>query len=362
MLGAALLTPCGPTAQALAQDSGLPGRGPLRPITVYCVAESFDFRLVDSSLAPARWAGAPERVDTDVVYVPFLSPPAHGAGATGTPERNLLGDVFLFDYGVVVLWGLSPAQEAAVLTALLVLNGAAVTPLPPGLRERDVFEVCTASLAPPPPGTPSTKALISIANGVIALDQRFSGDPLAQLAVSHAIAQSTKLSVFESRVTRLAETSAYIPTTLAATGIVRMHRREATRLTGQLFLQRSAVNLLSTVLDVPAFFWDAPDDLQGLYSQVTKYLELKNRVAVLNARYQVLEAMLLMVQQQLNEAHAVRLELIINVLIAIGKTLPCPRVNSHRCLLIFPGAFILRSEIGLGLAELWLLHAGALGH
>lgn len=328
---------------------------------MYCVAESFDFRALDSSLAPARWAGAPERVDTDVAYVPFLSPPAHGAGASGTPGRNLLGDVFLFDYGVVVLWGLSPAQEAAVLTALLVPNGAAITPLPPGLRERDVFEVCTAGLTPPPPGTPSTKALISIANGVITLDQRFAGDPLAQLAVSHAIAQSTKLSVFESRVTRLAETSAYIPTTLAATGIVRMHRREATRLTGQLFLQRSAVNLLSTVLDVPAFFWDAPDDLQvrcgphwlcpaaailtpsllpscaqGLYSQVTKYLELKNRVAVLNARYQVLEAMLLMVQQQLNEAHAVRLELIIIVLIGI--------------------------EIGLGLAELWLLQTGALGH
>ena len=79
-----------------------------------------------------------------------------------------------------------------------------------------------------------------------------------------------------------------------------------------------------------------PSCAQGLYSQVTKYLELKNRVAVLNARYQVLEAMLLMVQQQLNEAHAVRLELIIIVLIGI--------------------------EIGLGLAELWLLQTGALGH
>ena len=304
---------------------------------MYCVAESFDLVSLEASLSPARWAGAPERVDTDVAYVPFLSPPAHGAGAgTLTPERNLLGDVFLFDYGVVVLWGLSPAQEAAVLDALLVANGAAVTPLPPGLRERDVFEVSYANLSPPPQGAPATKSLISILNGVITLDVRFGGDSMAQLAVSHAVAQSTKLSVFESRVTRLAETSAHIPTTLAATGMVRMHRREATRLTGQLFLQRSAVNLLSTVLDVPAFFWDAPDDLQGLYSQVTKYLELKNRVAVLNARYQVLEAMLLMVNQQLNEAHAVRLEWIIIALIAI--------------------------EIFLGLAELWLLHTGALGH
>ena len=44
--------------------------------------------------------------------------------------------------------------------------------------------------------------------GVITLDGRFQAQTeLAQLAVSHAIAQSTKLCVFESRVTRLAEAS-----------------------------------------------------------------------------------------------------------------------------------------------------------
>lgn len=30
----------------------------------------------------------------------------------------------------------------------------------------------------------------------------------------------------------------------------------------QVFLQRSAVNLLGVVLDVPEFFWSAPDHLQ----------------------------------------------------------------------------------------------------
>ncbi len=30
----------------------------------------------------------------------------------------------------------------------------------------------------------------------------------------------------------------------------------------QVFLQRSAVNLLSTVMDTPEFFWSAPDHLQ----------------------------------------------------------------------------------------------------
>lgn len=92
---------------------------------------------------------------------------------------------------------------------------------------------------------------------------------------------------------------------------MKLSLKDASRLTGQLFLQKSAVNLLSTVLDVPEFFWDAADELQGLYGTVTKYLELKNRVAVLNARYEVLESMLLMVQQQLQNDHGSRLEWII---------------------------------------------------
>ena len=119
-------------------------------------------------------------------------------------------------------------------------------------------------------------------------------------------------------MTKLAEATQHIPTALAATGVVKLSLKDASRLTGQLFLQKSAVNLLSTVLDVPEFFWDAADELQGLYGTVTKYLELKNRVAVLNARYQVLEAMLTMVQHQLNDNHASRLEWIIMCVLRQG--------------------------------------------
>jgi uncharacterized Rmd1/YagE family protein len=52
----------------------------------------------------------------------------------------------------------------------------------------------------------------------------------------------------------------------------------------QVFLQRSAVNLLGVVLDVPEFFWSAPDHLQVLYKRVCEYLELDTRVEVLNTR------------------------------------------------------------------------------
>ena len=50
---------------------------------------------------------------------------------------------------------------------------------------------------------------------------------------------------------------------------------------------QAAVNLLSTVLDTPEFFWSAPDSMQNLYKRVCEYMELDNRVEVLNNRLAV---------------------------------------------------------------------------
>lgn len=42
---------------------------------------------------------------------------------------------------------------------------------------------------------------------------------------------------------------------------------------GKVFLQKSTVNLLSSVLDTPEFFWeqDVPDSCQMLYEKVCKF-------------------------------------------------------------------------------------------
>ena len=54
-----------------------------------------------------------------------------------------------------------------------------------------------------------------------------------------------------------------------------------------MFIQRAAVNLLSTVLDTPEFFWSAPDIMQTLYKRICEYMELDDRVEVLNNRFAV---------------------------------------------------------------------------
>jgi Uncharacterised ACR, YagE family COG1723 len=44
---------------------------------------------------------------------------------------------------------------------------------------------------------------------------------------------------------------------------------------------------LAQVLDTPEFFWSAPDSMQNLYKRVCEYMELDNRVEVLNNRLMV---------------------------------------------------------------------------
>ena len=126
------------------------------------------------------------------------------------------------------------------------------------------------------------------------------------------------------------------------TGKVPLKRKEIAQLIGKVFIQKSAVNLLSTVLDTPEFFWSAPDNMQvhggctvadrcvglqmlltkcsstrtafecrsvcswptavlissefsrqALYKRVCEYMELDDRVEVLNNRLMVRHSMLL---------------------------------------------------------------------
>jgi uncharacterized Rmd1/YagE family protein len=74
-----------------------------------------------------------------------------------------------------------------------------------------------------------------------------------------------------------------IPRQLASAGVINLKRRDAMRLTGKLFKLRRDVNLVSNVLDVPELFWSEAS-LGGLYEAVREYMEIGERVQVLNEK------------------------------------------------------------------------------
>jgi len=52
----------------------------------------------------------------------------------------------------------------------------------------------------------------------------------------------------------IVHSTAHLPEQLATTGKVGISSKQIARLIGQVFLQRSAVNLLSSIMDTPDFF------------------------------------------------------------------------------------------------------------
>jgi len=85
---------------------------------------------------------------------------------------------------------------------------------------------------------------------------------------------------------------------------------------GELFLLRINMNLVGSVLDSPEVFWTYPD-LQPLYEAARSYLEIPQRVGLLNTRVEVLQDMLQLLKESVSSQHSERLEQIVIALIGI---------------------------------------------
>lgn len=150
--------------------------------------------------------------------------------------------MFVFSYGVVVFWNFSEKQEKDVLADLTFsssldpkTNAAAplaLATLP--LNEEDFeteefhFEYNNDISRP------------RVYNDMITLR---SGDHMIKLAISHAIAQSTKLSFFEETMATQMEEAKDVPKRLALTGELGMKREDIVKILGGLFKSRVDVNL-----------------------------------------------------------------------------------------------------------------------
>jgi uncharacterized Rmd1/YagE family protein len=207
-----------------------------------------------------------------------------------------LGDVFLFDYGVLVFWRIGPDERAEFLQKVEQFANA---PLQKTVDDEFTFE------------TGSEKSFIK--NDHIHLRD---DEILTRLAVSHGIAQSTKLAQFENRIQQTINDTAHIPENIARTGSARLSGKELSRLRGRLYITQSDVMLNYDLLDVPDFFWEYPE-LDSLYSMVADYLEIRQRVEVLSKKLETIHELFDMMADEQKHRHSSMLEWIIIWLIAI---------------------------------------------
>ncbi|KAF7554262.1 hypothetical protein G7046_g6864 [Stylonectria norvegica] len=208
-------------------------------------------------------------------------------------------EAFLFDYGVVVIWGMSAAQEAKFLKEISKFE---TEKLAPDDVEVELFNFYY-----------TREYQARIYNDFITL--RDKNNYMTKLAISHALAQSVKTSLFEELIASTVDTCKDIPTQIALTGKIALSRSQINMQIGELFILRINIHLNGSVLDTPELFWVEPQ-LEPVYQAVRSYLEMDQRVGLLTERLDVIADLLAVLKEQLSHGHGEMLEWIVIVLIA----------------------------------------------
>lgn len=164
-----------------------------------------------------------------------------------TPDATAFGEMFVFSYGVAVFWNFTEHQEKGVLADLTFSETLAGISLVSRPHEEGDFETEELHF--------EYSLLVDrprVFNDMITLR---SGDHMVKLAMSHAIAQSTKLSFFEERMSQTMLDAQYVPKRLALTGQLGMSRKEIVKILGRLFKSRVDVNLCKSYLCCTLFLF-----------------------------------------------------------------------------------------------------------
>ncbi|CAD6501575.1 BgTH12-01826 [Blumeria graminis f. sp. triticale] len=199
----------------------------------------------------------------------------------GSVDGTKLAELFIFSYGVIVFWNFTEQQEKDILADLALYEKEnaipiASRPLEPDNFEKEDFHFEYSHLVDRP----------RVFNDMITLR---SGDHLIKLTISHAIAQSTKLCMFEESMNQTMANAQHVPKHLALTGKLGMTRSQIFKILGTLFKTRVETNraVASKILDIPNFFWNSEPTLHPLYTAIRDYLEIPPRIKILNERCKV---------------------------------------------------------------------------
>ena len=137
------------------------------------------------------------------------------------------------------------------------------------------------------------------------------------MALSYALAQSTKLSVFEDNIDNTIDLNKDLAEGLANTGSTKLSRLELSKRIGKLILARAEINLHSDLLDIPEVFWSDFDEQGPLYKATRQYLDMDQRLVVCQRRLDVLGELFHTLREERNFSHELRLEWIIIWLIVL---------------------------------------------
>ncbi|CAN3371935.1 hypothetical protein DIURU_004412 [Diutina rugosa] len=245
--------------------------------------------------------------EVSVPPVPSVATPQSPQVEEPASSTRHHGEMFVFAYGIVVFWNFSETHEKNILADLAFADDDTMLINP--IDEQDIeteefhFDYDPSIHRP------------RIYNDMITLR---SADHLIKLTMSHAIAQSTKLCLFESRVVNGLQSISKLPKKLALTGRLGLKRTQLLKKSGKIFKLKVDVNLSSSILDTPDFFWDLEPALHPLYTAVRDYLEIDQRVQVINDRCRVFLEFADIVTDSINEKNTNRVAWMLIIIIGLS--------------------------------------------
>lgn len=254
---------------------------------------------------PAAAASSSSRIANPVARNQNNSLPAASLYNHGHKE------VFIFTFGTCVFWNFSLSDEAKLIEHI---SEFAVK----GTLSKEEFAAGHDDMAFSVEDDADIDA-VTISNDVIIMPE-FSPAKV-RLSISFAIAQSAVLAVFEERVNQKICSYQYIPEVLSAVGRLSFSPQELGNMTGEIYVIRHDINLHTEILDTPDFFWKEDIKLERIYLMTERYLDMDNRIAVLNKRLDMLRELLSVLSRQHQNSHLIKLEWIIVWLIVVSIVL-----------------------------------------
>lgn len=204
------------------------------------------------------------------------------------------GEYWLFDYGVVVFWAVDKTARQALISSLKKDNTTHFEQIEEHLSFTFANE-------------------LMIKKDVISLPDH---DPLMRLAISHALAQSSKLMEYEVQAQNSIKNYSHIPEELAKFGKISISQKEIAKIRGTLLSTKSDIILHYGLLDTPDFFWEYPE-YEAIYERMARYMDIRQRVDLLSKKLSTINELFQVLAEEQKHQHSSFLEWIIIVLIGI---------------------------------------------
>lgn len=250
-------------------------------------------------------------VEQNVLFVTAKYP-------TGEQPR----EIFFFREGSVVFWNCNDIETNNVLNFLRNFERESyVSALVHGESEVMPYTYISSTAIDVEGDLVAEGSELNVASRAFFQNGKFYVTPdsdnfLYKYTFSNAIAQSIKLGLWEATLDRYIDSMEYLTEDLKRGRRLRISRAAMLRKTGELFALRHSINLSSDLLDAPDFYWDR-EELEGLYLQVCSYFSISRRTKVMNEKINHCVELAELVSHNLNDAHHIRLEWMIIILIMV---------------------------------------------